>query len=202
MSGGIVSSNCELSYAIQISNQPLINLFEQTYSGISGQQAWLNIPSNQILIAAGNSAEVAARWNLILIGIRNSLNPPGTAVCSTNLSNQIQLHDLLMLSLLPAIYQPTSCTIPSATAITASVPVSITTTNGTTGATNTVNVPTSNNISAPIQPLVQNLMTSIPAAIPITTQANMNSIQRLLATGSTNANGFAGTQSNQTLFGM
>jgi hypothetical protein len=141
------SSNCNLSYALQMANQPLINLFIQTYSGVSGQQAWLDIPSNKVLLAQGNNNEVIARWNVITIGISTSLTPPPNGICTTNLANQLTLHDLLLLSLLPASYLPSTCPVGgTAMALSQSTkPVTTTTTSSSSVKQINLNQNTTNN---------------------------------------------------------
>lgn len=189
-----MTNNCTLAYAIQLSNQPLINLFVQTYSGPAGQQAWLQIPSNRVLIAEGNSAEVSARWNVLLLGIENSVVPTTGTVCSTNLGNQLALHDLLLLSLLPATYQSTTCAIAQASVTSGNVPVVITNTNGTTGTRNTTVVPPSNQLSSTIPRL-----NPVPPSTQTTTLST-SQIQSLFSSLNSPQFGFSGTLSNQTLF--
>jgi len=135
--------NCDLAYTIQMSNQPLINLFNQVYPNTTqGINQWIQIPSNQVLLAQQNGQEVLARWNVLQTAISNSLNQNCGAVCSTNLRNQLALHDLLMLSLLPTAYQPTTCAVGTAVAnITTGQPVTVNTINTNTGMGTTITLP-------------------------------------------------------------
>jgi hypothetical protein len=200
-----VNYSCTLGYTLQLCNQSLINLFTQVYGGIAGQNAWLQIPSNKVLIAQGNDAEVSARWNVILIGIQNSVSANCNTVCSTNLANELALHDLLLLSLLPPSYQATTCSVAQATALTSTLPTTITTVNGSTGQSSTVTVPPSNQIQpAPIQNLVP-MTTPIPsstnnASSVISAAGNNAQLQNIFNTLNYGYNGFSGTVSNQSLF--
>jgi hypothetical protein len=191
-----MNQECTLAYTLQLANQPLLNLFVQTYSGAAGRTKWFNLPSNQLLIQQGNIAEVNARWNLIIEAVDTSLLPPCSASCSTNLRNQLAIHDLLLLSLLPSSLQPNTCAIATATALTATLPVRVSTTNAVTGNRNTVVIPPS---SQPSTNIIPGLNANITTTQPVT-QANFNAAINKLNTMTMGANGFFGTLSNQALF--
>jgi hypothetical protein len=189
--------DCTLGYTLQVSNLSLINLFVQTYSGIQGQQQWLQIPSNQVLASQNNYAEISARWNLLYLSVQNSVTPACDTVCSTNLSNQLNIHDLLLLSLLPPSYQPTTCAIPQATASTSTAPVTVTNINQSGQAsTSVIPPPTSFQSSSVIQSVLPN--SSMPAVIQ---QQNSANLQNLINTLTLGNNGFSGTVANSNLFG-
>lgn len=198
--------NCTLAYTQQLSNVPMLNLFANVYAGDAGQKAWLNLPINQTLQSQGNVAEIEARWELLKQAVANSTSPASSAVCSTNLSNQIAIKDLLDLYLVPASYTSSTCRVVSGAVVPSAgttPPVTVTVTPGNGGQSTTLQVPQNNTLTSPIALPGQSVSAtgaSISTNAPIRMQMSDAELQQLLTSlGTSGSNGFAGTQSNAQL---